>query len=433
MLEDKYVDRCLVCVKWDELVLINAWQIHRIGIGHHEYDCDRNKFCYYEEGTHTIYEIKGWYKGNADENRVSYKQKSAMALKEMASHTSKAPYVIIGEIANFAAYAFAPAILVTPLGALSVLIGAVLGSYFLHEELGILGKLGCAICLIGSVIIVLHAPPDQPIETIDEILHYAIQPAVAVFAVVMIYRVAPKYGKQNPLIYLSICSTVGSVSVMSVKAFGIAVKLTLAGKNQFTHPSTYVFIILTTVCILTQMNYFNKALSQFPTSIVNPLYYVCFTTATLCASFILYGGFNTSDAVNTLSLLSGFLVIFTGVYLLNLSRGDPNGSRMIHGTTHDGIATDIISGIQTRRSMQARRSADPAFIGDREGLIHAYDEENGLGLTDLEGSDEEEGAGLNGNGKLYTNGNGNNGSKHSFGDRRSRSGHSSRRGSPLQR
>jgi hypothetical protein len=29
----------------------------------------------------------------------------------------------IGEVANFAAYAFAPAILVTPLGALSVLIG----------------------------------------------------------------------------------------------------------------------------------------------------------------------------------------------------------------------------------------------------------------------------------------------------------------------
>jgi magnesium transporter len=31
--------------------------------------------------------------------------------------------VVIGEIANFAAYAYAPAILVTPLGALSVLIG----------------------------------------------------------------------------------------------------------------------------------------------------------------------------------------------------------------------------------------------------------------------------------------------------------------------
>lgn len=198
----------------------------------------------------------------------------------------------IGEVCNFAAYAFAPAILVTPLGALSVLIGAVLGSYFLKEELGTLGKLGSAICLIGAVVIVLHAPPDENIETIDQILHYAIQPGilhrplplpifvshtrplgfllyavtVVAFAVFMIYKIAPVYGKKNALIYLSICSTVGSISVMSVKAFGIALKLSFAGKNQFTHPSTYVFLILTTVCILTQMNYFNKALACFPSN-----------------------------------------------------------------------------------------------------------------------------------------------------------------------
>lgn len=84
--------------------------------------------------------------------------------------------MILGEVANFAAYAFAPAILVTPLGALSVLIGAVLGAYILKEDLGTLGKLGCALCLIGSVIIVLHAPPDKDIQTVDEILQYAIRP-----------------------------------------------------------------------------------------------------------------------------------------------------------------------------------------------------------------------------------------------------------------
>ena len=84
--------------------------------------------------------------------------------------------MVCGEVANFAAYAFAPAILVTPLGALSVLIGAVLGAYFLKEDLGTLGKLGCAMCLIGSVIIVLHAPPDKEISTVDEILQYAIHP-----------------------------------------------------------------------------------------------------------------------------------------------------------------------------------------------------------------------------------------------------------------
>ena len=89
---------------------------------------------------------------------------------------------------------------------------------------------------------------------------------VTTFAVVMIYKVAPKHGKKNPLIYLSICSTTGSVSIMAIKAFGTALKMTFNGRNQFTHPSTYVFIIITVGCILTQMNYFNKALSQFSTN-----------------------------------------------------------------------------------------------------------------------------------------------------------------------
>lgn len=34
--------------------------------------------------------------------------------------------MVVGEIANFAAYAFAPAILVTPLGALSIIVRSVL-------------------------------------------------------------------------------------------------------------------------------------------------------------------------------------------------------------------------------------------------------------------------------------------------------------------
>ena len=270
----------------------------------------------------------------------------------------------VGEIANFAAYTFAPAILVTPLGALSVLIGAVLAAIFLKEELGVLGKLGCALCLLGSVIIVLHAPADRDVQTVDEILAFALAPgfllyclAVAVFAVVMIYRVAPIYGKQNPLIYISICSTVGSVSVMSIKGFGIALKLTFAGNNQLTHPSTYVFLIVVVVCILTQMNYFNKALDQFDTSIVNPLYYVTFTTATLCASFILFRGFNTTDAVNTISLLAGFLVIFSGVYLLNTARRGEGAEKGFEGIPME----NGVSALSTRHSMSVARSGDEEF------------------------------------------------------------------------
>ncbi|KAG5727473.1 Magnesium transporter NIPA2 [Termitomyces sp. T112] len=265
--------------------------------------------------------------------------------------------MVIGEVANFAAYAFAPPILVTPLGALSVLIGAVLASFFLSEELGHLGRLGCTLCFIGSLIIVLHAPEDKDIQTVDEYLTYVLRPGfllycltVLVFTLIMIYAVAPRYGRSNPLIYISICSLVGSVSVMAIKGFGVAVKLTFGGKNQFTHLSTYVLGIFVVLCILVQMNYFNKALDIFSTNVVNPMYFVGFTSATITASLILFQGFNTTGATNTVSLLCGFAVIFLGVHILNLSRATEPALGE-HSTLEGGL-------MNPRLSLQGRLSLD---------------------------------------------------------------------------
>lgn len=94
-------------------------------------------------------------------------------------------------------------------------------------------------------------------------------------------------------------------------------------------------------------------------------------------------------------------MIFTGVYLLNLSRGDPDGHKLLNGKREEGIPTDGITGLQTRASMQTRRSVDARRIssgsagfggrGDREGLVHSYDEESGgFGLTDLTEDSEED-------------------------------------------
>ncbi|KAF8804661.1 DUF803-domain-containing protein [Phlegmacium glaucopus] len=266
--------------------------------------------------------------------------------------------------ANFAAYTFAPPILVTPLGALSVLIGAILASFLLHEELGHLGRVGCTLCLLGSLIIVLHAPADKPVEAVDEILHFALQPgfllycfSVVVFTLFMIYSVVPKHGRTNPIVYISICSLVGSISIMAVKGFGVAVKLTFGGNNQFTHPSTYVFGIIVAFCIVVQMHYFNKALDTFSTNVVNPMYYVGFSSATIVASLILFQGFNTTDTTNIMSLIAGFLVTFLGVHLLNLSRvsdpplDHPNGNAHSHSALAGGL-------MNPRLSLQGRMSID---------------------------------------------------------------------------
>lgn len=50
-------------------------------------------------------------------------------------------FLALGEVFNFMAYAFSPAILVTPLGAVSVVVSAILSVIFLKERINFSGTL----------------------------------------------------------------------------------------------------------------------------------------------------------------------------------------------------------------------------------------------------------------------------------------------------
>ena len=105
--------------------------------------------------------------------------------------------------------------------------------------------------------------------------------------------------------------------------------------------------------------------------------------------------------MKTISLICGFIIIFLGVFLLDLSRKDPDGRRLGGA---EALPTDGLSAIQTRYSMQSQRSFEPhrrsvsgsAFSprtprGDREALMHSYDAESQqFGLTDLAEDSEGE-------------------------------------------
>ncbi|XP_050215629.1 probable magnesium transporter NIPA1 isoform X2 [Mercurialis annua] len=173
--------------------------------------------------------------------------------------------MIVGEAANFAAYAFAPAILVTPLGALSIIFSAVLAHFILQEKLHIFGVLGCVLCVVGSVTIVLHAPQERIIESVTQVWELATEPGFLVYAalvsitvIVLIFRYVPRYGQTHMIVYVGICSLMGSLTVMSVKAVGIALKLTFSGTNQFKYYQTWLFTIIVVFSCLLQINYLNK-------------------------------------------------------------------------------------------------------------------------------------------------------------------------------
>ena len=77
--------------------------------------------------------------------------------------------MIGGEFANLAAYAYAPAIVVTPLGASTIVISSILANCFLDEVMHVCGVFGVLSCVAGSVILVRYAPSEQPLNSVEEI------------------------------------------------------------------------------------------------------------------------------------------------------------------------------------------------------------------------------------------------------------------------
>ncbi|KAI0159570.1 DUF803-domain-containing protein [Xylariaceae sp. FL1272] len=234
--------------------------------------------------------------------------------------------MILGEVLNFVAYAFTEAILVTSLGALSVVICTVLSAIFLKERLSLVGKVACFLCIVGSVIIVLNAPEQSSVSTIQEMQHYVIAPGFLSYTGVIIlgalflaFWVGPRYGKKNMFTYISICSWVGGLSVVATQGLGAAIVAQIGGTPQFNQWFLYVLLVFVVGTLLTEIIFLNKALNLFNAAMVTPTYYVYFTSTTIITSAVLFRGFK-GTATEIITVVFGFLTICSGVVLLQLSK-----------------------------------------------------------------------------------------------------------------
>ncbi|KAL2820374.1 magnesium transporter NIPA-domain-containing protein [Aspergillus granulosus] len=234
--------------------------------------------------------------------------------------------MIIGEICNFVAYAFVDAILVTPLGALSVVITTILSAIFLKERLSFVGQVGCFTCILGSVVIALNAPEQSSVANIQEMKEYVIAPGFLSYAGVVIVGctftalwAGPRYGKRSMFVYISICSLIGGLSVVATQGLGAAILAQINGEAQFNQWFMYVLLVFVIATLLTEIIYLNKALNIFNAALVTPTYYVFFTSATIITSAILFRGFKGSG-MQIATVILGFLQICSGVVLLQLSK-----------------------------------------------------------------------------------------------------------------
>lgn len=93
------------------------------------------------------------------------------------------------------------------------------------------------------------------------------------------------------------------------------------------------------------------------------MYYVCFSTATIVASLILFQGLNTTDGIATVSLLCGFVITFLGVHLLNISRTP----EPVHA--HDSVLENGL--MNPRMSISGRLSLE-GWNGIGPGGVNGY-------------------------------------------------------------
>ncbi|KAF9502789.1 hypothetical protein BS47DRAFT_1461462 [Hydnum rufescens UP504] len=137
----------------------------------------------------------------------------------------------------------------------------------------------------------LNAPQQQSVTTIAEFKHLFLAPGFLVFggaiilvALVIVFFIAPKYGKKNMLWYIIVCSLFGGLSVSCTQGLGACIITSIRGENQFKNWFIYLLMAgigFVAVTLVTEIYFLNMALALFNTAMVTPTYYVIFTGCTL--------------------------------------------------------------------------------------------------------------------------------------------------------
>ncbi|XP_029285814.1 magnesium transporter NIPA1 [Cottoperca gobio] len=237
--------------------------------------------------------------------------------------------MIVGQIGNFLAYNVAPAVIVTPLGALGVLFGAVLASWILKEHLNILGKLGCVLCCCGSVMLIIHAPKAEAVTSRLELEERLSDPVFVMYALlvlllllVLIVWIAPAHGSSNIMVYVAICSLLGSFTVPSSKGLGLVARDAFGDEPSSSRALALFLGLLCTlaVSVLIQFFFINKALECFSSNMFEAIYYVTFTSTVILASALLFREWTALTVTDGLAMLCALTTVCVGVVLLRISQ-----------------------------------------------------------------------------------------------------------------
>ncbi|KAJ3311837.1 hypothetical protein HDV04_003577 [Boothiomyces sp. JEL0838] len=225
----------------------------------------------------------------------------------------------LGELGNFAAYGFAPAVLVAPLGTVALISNAIIAPLFLGERFRTRDMIGIGLSIAGTLVSTSTSEPSLSQEDIVNALFqlsFVIYVIVSMGLFVFLVKLSnTEAGKQFIFIDLLIASimgilklTLGGYTVLSIKA--VSSLLNLEFYNMFTHWVSYLMLFVLASTAVSQIHFLNKALSSFDSTQVIPTNFVLFTTSSIIGSSIMYHDLSRTNPIALLGVVSMFMGVF---------------------------------------------------------------------------------------------------------------------------
>ena len=145
---------------------------------------------------------------------------------------------------------------------------------------------------------------------------------VLLVLLVLIIWIAPAHGPSNIMVYVSICSLLGSFTVPSSKGLGL-VAPDVFGPGPPSGRALALFAGLLgalAVSVLTQFFFINKALERFSSNTFEAIYYVTFTSTVIFASALLFKEWTALTLTDSLAMMCALATVCVGVVLLRISQ-----------------------------------------------------------------------------------------------------------------
>lgn len=241
----------------------------------------------------------------------------------------------LGELGNFGAYFFAPAVLVAPLGTVTVISNSIIAPCWLGERFRTRDGFGVLAAASGAIVIVAEAPDEiTPSRTASELWNeYLSTPRVIVYAtllivtgIAMFVMLKKGHGEKHILIPLMLTTVLGCFTILSVKATAMLLNETFEGNSQFRSPLIYVMALLLAGSAVMQVKWLNYSMQFFDSTEVVPTFFVLFTLGAISVGGVMYNDFAEMPEGRILGFLFGVLCTFTGVFLITGGAKAKDGS-----------------------------------------------------------------------------------------------------------